>query len=235
MASGRVSFVLMTDSHRRGRPPWPDVLTPAEWRVVDAVRHGMSNPLIARRQGVSVDAVKFHLSNALAKLGIENRRQLRRWTGVREDSALGESAKGGTMDGNLRVSLQLSEIGQIGRNVADIAAAEAWYRDVLGLKHLYTFGNLAFFDCGGVRLFLEQGASQPNQSVIYFRVGDIQRAYAELQARGVEFVSAPHLIHRHGDGTEEWMAFFNDNEGRVLAIMAQVRREQPHEVAPQVD
>src|SRR5579863_9270290 len=101
----------MTDSHRRGRPPWPDVLTPAEWRVVDAVRHGMSNPLIARRQGVSVDAVKFHLSNALAKLGVENRRQLRRWTGVRQESALGATRKGNTMDGStVNSGLQLGEI-----------------------------------------------------------------------------------------------------------------------------
>ena len=62
----------------RGRPRWADVLTPAEWRVVDAVRHGMTNPLIAQRQGVSVDAVKFHVSNALAKLGLASRRDLRR-------------------------------------------------------------------------------------------------------------------------------------------------------------
>ena len=36
-------------------------------------------------------------------------------------------------------------------------------------------------------------------------------------------VSAAHLIHRHEDGTEEWMAFFNDLEGRPLALMARVR------------
>lgn len=217
----------MTDASRRGRPPWPDVLTPAEWRVVDAVRHGMSNPLIARRQGVSVDAVKFHLSNALTKLGFENRLQLRRWDGVREDSALGRNGKVANMppDTSLDVKgdIALGTIGQIGRNVADIAAAEAWHRDVLGLEHLYTFGNLAFFDCGGVRLFLEQGTSQPSQSVIYFRVADIREAHTRLAARGVEFISAPHLIHRHADGMEEWMAFFNDNEGRPLAIMSQVR------------
>jgi DNA-binding CsgD family transcriptional regulator/predicted enzyme related to lactoylglutathione lyase len=227
----------MTDVSRRGRPPWPDILTPAEWRVVEAVRHGMSNPLIARRQGVSVDAVKFHLSNALAKLGLENRRQLRRWSGVREDSALGRSQ---TANGKTRrtgkeetmpldtatdveTALQLGPIGQIGRTVADIGAAEAWYRDVLGLPHLYTFGALAFFDCGGVRLFLEQGTAQPHQSVIYFHVADIREAHTRLALRGVEFVSAPHLIHRHADGLEEWMAFFNDNEGRTLALMSQVR------------
>jgi catechol 2,3-dioxygenase-like lactoylglutathione lyase family enzyme len=115
----------------------------------------------------------------------------------------------------------IGEIGQIGRSVKDITAAEPWYRDVLGLRHLYTFGKLAFFDCGGVRLFLEQG-EHPSQSVIYFRVGDIQAAHARLSARGVAFTSAPHLIHRHDDGMEEWMAFFDDNEGRPLAIMAQV-------------
>lgn len=217
----------MTDTHRRGRPPFPDVLTPAEWRVVDAVRHGMSNPLIARRQGVSIDAVKFHLSNAFAKLGIDNRRQLRRWSGVREDSALKRSGKGETMDGSRTVDLQLGEIGQVSRGVADIATAEAWWRDVLGLPHLYTFGKLAFFDLGGVRLFLEEGAKPTTPSVIYFRVADIEAACTELHARGVEIVSAPHLIHRHADGLEEWMAFFNDNEGRPLALMSQVPAKQP--------
>jgi len=44
-----------------------------------------------------------------------------------------------------------------------------------------------------------------------------------LQARGVEILSAPHLIHRHQDGTEEWMCFFKDPEGRPLALMSQVR------------
>lgn len=200
------------------------MLTPAEWRVVDAVRHGMSNPLIARRQGVSVDAVKFHVSNALTKLGLASRRDLRRWDGVRQDSALMRRKEKPMSDALGKADpLQLGPVGQIGRSVRDAAAAERWYRDVLGLTHLYTFGALVFFDLGGVRLFLEQGSGHPSQSVIYFRVADIQRAYADLQARGVAFTSAPHLIFRHADGMEEWMAFFDDNEGRPLAIMAQVK------------
>ena len=76
---------------------------------------------------------------------------------------------------------------------------------------------------GGVRLFLEEGSGTPNQSVLYFRVDDIHGAYAELEARGAKVISAPHLIFRHADGMEEWMAFFEDNEGRTLAIMQQVR------------
>jgi catechol 2,3-dioxygenase-like lactoylglutathione lyase family enzyme len=119
---------------------------------------------------------------------------------------------------------QLDTIGQLARSVGDIGAAEAWYRDVLGLKHLYTYGDLAFFECGGVRLMLSavEESGPPSVGVIYFKVPDIHRAHADLAARGAVFRGEPHLIHRHEDGTEEWMAFFDDNEGRLLAIMSQV-------------
>ena len=42
----------------RTLPPHPDVLTPAEWRIVNAVRHGMSNRQIGALRGISLDAVK---------------------------------------------------------------------------------------------------------------------------------------------------------------------------------
>jgi extradiol dioxygenase family protein len=122
--------------------------------------------------------------------------------------------------------LKLGPIGQVSRSVKDIKQAEAWYGQVLRLPHLYTYGTLAFFDCGGVRLLLSQvesGVPLPAESILYLRVDDIQRAYQELQGRDVEFSNAPHMIHRHADGTEEWMAFFKDPEGRPLAIMSQVK------------
>ena len=120
--------------------------------------------------------------------------------------------------------LRLGRIGQISRSVKDIQQAEAWYGGVLGLPHLYTFGKLAFFDCGGTRLLLTQnGAEQTAESILYLWVENIEAAYRALEARGVEFVSSPHLIHKHADGTEEWMAFFKDPEGRPLAIMAQAK------------
>jgi DNA-binding CsgD family transcriptional regulator/catechol 2,3-dioxygenase-like lactoylglutathione lyase family enzyme len=200
-----------------GRPPYPDILTRAEWGVVEAVRHGMSNAEIARRRGVSPDAVKFHLANALGKLGLADRKALRAWDGVRRDSPLHFK------ESDMQQTLALGPIGQISRSVGDIAAAERWYRDVLGLKHLYTFGKLAFFDCAGVRLFLEEGPKAGGrQSVIYFRVPDIRAAFAELTANDVAFDGAPHMIHRHADGMEEWMAFFRDPDGAVLALMSQV-------------
>ncbi len=115
-------------------------------------------------------------------------------------------------------------IGQIARSVSDTAASEKWYREVLGLPHLYTFGTLAFFDCGGTRLMLSQregGAAA--ESILYLRVPDIGAAYEALKQRGAKFTHAPHLIHRHADGTEEWMAFFEDPDARPLALMSQQR------------
>jgi DNA-binding CsgD family transcriptional regulator/catechol 2,3-dioxygenase-like lactoylglutathione lyase family enzyme len=203
----------------RGRPRYNDLLTPAEWRVAEAVRHGLTNPEIARLQGVSTDAVKYHVANILQKLDLSRRNELRQWTGVRRDSSLFKTEP--TMTGNL----MLGTISQISRSVRNIQEAQRWYVEVLGLKHLYSFGNLAFFDCGGVRLFLSEAeASGGAESIIYFNVTDIRTAHAELIKRGVEFLGAPHMIHRHLDGTEEWMAAFNDCEGRPLAILSQVRK-----------
>ena len=207
----------MPSQRERGRPAHPDVLTPGEWRVVEAVRHGLRNREIALGQGVSIDAVKYHVANALQKLGLSSRGELRRWDGVRRDSRL--HSKEIAMEQDFR----LGAIGQIARTVRDIAAARTWYADVLGLAHLYSFGNLAFFDCAGVRLFLSEGEGQAAESILYFQVEDIRTAHAALAARGVKFTHAPHMIHRHDDGQEEWMAVFDDNEGRPLAIMSRVR------------
>jgi len=194
----------------KGRPPHDDLLTPAEWAVTELVRHGLTNRQIAARRRVSLDAVKFHVGNALGKLQMTTRAELRRWDGVRRDSALAKKER--TVE-----ETKLGPIGQIARSVSDIAAAEAWYRDVLGLPHLFTFGELAFFDCGGTRLYLQQGEAKP-ESILYFEVPDIHAAHSALAAQGAEFVSAPHLVHRHPDGSEEWMAFFNDPDGRPLAL-----------------
>ena len=123
--------------------------------------------------------------------------------------------------------LELGPLGQVARAVTDITKAEGWYRDVLGLAHLYTYGKLAFFDCAGTRLLIEErsqieDSGLQNDSVLYFRVPDIKTAHDELTARGVSFTQGPHMIFKHPDGTEEWMAFFNDPDEKPLAIMSQV-------------
>ena len=135
--------------------------------------------------------------------------------GVPADSALNQI-------GRSTLSLELGTIGQVSWNVTDVPRAEAFFRDTLKLPHLFTFGDLAFFDCGGVRLFVSNGEGGPkDNSVLYFTVPDIQAAHAELIARGVTFDHAPHMIHRDAN-VETWMAFFSDPEGHLLAIMSEV-------------
>jgi DNA-binding CsgD family transcriptional regulator/catechol 2,3-dioxygenase-like lactoylglutathione lyase family enzyme len=208
----------MRSKSRRGRPPHDDVLTPSEWQVVHAVKHGLTSREIAQRRGISVDAVKFHVSNAIAKLGLDSRKALRQWFRAPKESALNRKEQ--TVD----APLKLGPIGQISRSVRDIGRAQNWYGKVLGLSPLYSFGNMAFFDCGGTRLLLTQEQELPaTESILYLLVADIKRAHQDLSARGVEFINAPHMVHRRTDGEEEWMAFFKDPEDRPLAIMSKVK------------
>ena len=206
----------MATPTRRGRPPHDDLLTPAEWRVVHSVKHGMTSREIAERRGISIDAVKYHVANVLAKLGLANRRALRHWHQAPKQSALKHKETA------VNAPTSLGPIGQISRSVRNVLESQTWYAEVLGIPHLYTFGKLAFFDCSGIRLMLtEEAESASSESVLYLRVADIAAAHDSLRSRGVQFINAPHMIHKHADGTEEWMAFFKDPEGRTLAIMSQ--------------
>ncbi|HEY2613544.1 MAG TPA: VOC family protein [Reyranella sp.] len=117
--------------------------------------------------------------------------------------------------------LDLSHIGQIALPVADVDRAEAFYGQVKGLRKLYRFGDLSFFDCAGVRLLLEKAADPgaiTSRGCTYFRCADIALAVSELEKRGLEFTSQPHLIARMDDH-DLWMAFFKDPDGHTLALM----------------
>ena len=86
---------------------------------------------------------------------------------------------------------------------------------VLGLKHLYTFGKLAFFDLGGTRLYLSaEGGEVGPESILYLRVDDIGAAYAALTARGVE------LIERDKD-------LFSEPPEAAIAERVRGRRNSP--------
>lgn len=188
------------------------------------LRHGLTNAQITRARRTSVDATKFHVRNIAAKLDIRGRVALRHWNGIPRTSALSLAALGHARQETAMTTPGISSIGQISILVHDTARAEAFYRDVLGLTHQFTFGTLAFFDVNGTRLFItqpEDGEWKPS-SVIYFQVPDILAAHEALTAQGVAFESAPHLIHRHESGVEEWMAFFRDPDENMLGLMSQV-------------
>ena len=73
--------------NRRGRPPYPDVLTPRQWQVLALLRQGLSNEQIALRLGISVDGVKFHVSEILGKLGVGSRNEAAQWEGEQRQPA----------------------------------------------------------------------------------------------------------------------------------------------------
>jgi len=201
----------------RGRPTHADVLTPAEWRVLHAVQHGLANADIARRMGISVNAIKYHLRNIRDKTGLAQRSALRQYARLPKNSTP-------LQEKPMEASKAFGTIGQIARTVSDIEASRNWYELVLELPHLYTFGKLSFFDCNGTRLMLAQeGEMNPKESTLYFRVADIADTHRRLVDKGVEFIAAPHRIHTHANGTEEWMGFFKDPDGRPLALMAQMK------------
>jgi DNA-binding CsgD family transcriptional regulator/predicted enzyme related to lactoylglutathione lyase len=204
---------------KRGRPPHDDVLTPAEWRVVFAVQHGLNNQQCAAHLQVSVDAIKYHLRNILSKLDIPNKKTLQR-TLIK--STLPKTATLSTAQEHpMSPTTDILGLGQIARTVSNCEQSRNWYELVLELPHLYTFGTLSFFNINGTRLMLSQQEQlNANESILYFKVVDIEAKVSQLQAKGVEMISAPHRIHTHADGTEEWMAFFKDPDGRPLALMS---------------
>jgi methylmalonyl-CoA/ethylmalonyl-CoA epimerase len=120
---------------------------------------------------------------------------------------------------------QLSTIGQIAVIAKDVTRATTFYRDSLGMKFLFEFPELAFFDCDGVRLMISK-AEKPefdrHSSILYFKVNDIDTTHRDLAAKGVEFTDAPHLIAKLPDH-ELWMAFFKDSEGNTLGLMEEKR------------
>ncbi|MET0273223.1 MAG: VOC family protein [Phenylobacterium sp.] len=116
----------------------------------------------------------------------------------------------------------LNQIGQIAIPVANTDRSEQFYEQALGLRKLYRYGDLAFFDCAGVRLMLspnEDGkAVEPGQGAIYFRVPDLVRAVGELKSKGVAIFSEPHLTAPMPDH-DLWMAFVKDPDGHLIGLM----------------
>ena len=123
-------------------------------------------------------------------------------------------------------NLSSARIGQIAVVCKDVPRARAFYRDTLGIRHLFDAGpSLTFFDCGGVRLMLTtgEGTDLPHlSSMVYYFVDDIEATCRDLSAKGVAFPEAPHVIAKMPDH-DLWLAAFADSEGNLLGIMEERR------------
>jgi methylmalonyl-CoA/ethylmalonyl-CoA epimerase len=123
-------------------------------------------------------------------------------------------------------NLGITNIGQISIIVHDLPRATAFYRDTLGLPLLFTVPNLAFFDCGGVRLMLglpETPELDHLSSILYFRVANLTPAHQRLVDMGVQIVAPPRLIAPMPT-YDLWMSAFRDSEGNVHQLMSEVPR-----------
>ncbi len=123
-------------------------------------------------------------------------------------------------------SVGINRIAQIAVNVHDVDRATAFYRDVLGLRFLFTVPRMAFFDCGGIRLMLglpEKPEYDHPSSILYFDVPDIHAAHSTLVERGVAFEGDPHKVASLGE-VDLWMAFFRDLEGNFHALYSEIPR-----------
>jgi len=122
----------------------------------------------------------------------------------------------------------IDRITQIAIIVRDTARATRFYRDILGLRLLFEAPpNLAFFDCGGVRLMLgpAEGTGKDNMSsILYYNVPDIHQAHETLVARGVQFEEVPHIVAKLPD-RDVWIAILRDSEDNLLALMSEVPRK----------
>ncbi len=117
----------------------------------------------------------------------------------------------------------LSTIGQILVPVRDLERAMAFYRDALGMRFLYQFPGMAFFDADGIRLYLSEPETPDfdGRLTVYFRVADIETAVGALEGRGVTFADRPHVVHRDGSG-ELWMCATRDPDGNNVVLMSEV-------------
>jgi methylmalonyl-CoA/ethylmalonyl-CoA epimerase len=115
-------------------------------------------------------------------------------------------------------------VAQLAMTVADVERSVAFYRDVVGLKFLFTAPpGLGFLDCGGTRLMLatrESGGPTEAHPVVFYRVASVREFVAGLVARGIPLHEEPHVIAKppHAD---LWLAFILDPDGHLVGFMSE--------------
>lgn len=122
-------------------------------------------------------------------------------------------------------SMGITGVRQIAVIVKDVERATAFYRDVLELEHLFSIPGAAFFDCGGVRLYLTPGEEgvDAGSSILYFRVADMDAAVERLVEAGGELEREP-LLTAQMEDHDMWLAFFRDSEGNLMSLLSEVPR-----------
>jgi methylmalonyl-CoA/ethylmalonyl-CoA epimerase len=118
------------------------------------------------------------------------------------------------------------DIVQVAQHADELDRAAEFYTRLTGAPPTGRFDppGLVFFDLGGVRLLLEQGALP---ATLYLKVDSVRERVERLRADGVLIEAQPHVIFTHADdrlgpaGTAEWHAFIRDSEGNLVGLVSQ--------------
>lgn len=119
-------------------------------------------------------------------------------------------------------SIQPTHLAQIAITVSDLDRARSFYRDTLGLKHLFDAPpGLAFFQCGATRLMLSSGdAPEPAaRTILYYGVEDVAAAHEAMAGAGVEFEQPPRVIAQV-QGRDVWLAIARDGVGNFAGLIS---------------
>ena len=113
----------------------------------------------------------------------------------------------------------LKGIGQVLVPVANIDRAAEFYEHVLGLPISMRFPGIAFFDAGGIRLYLATVPQEDfrGRATIYFWVDDVSGTLELLESRGAAVRERPSVVFRAGTH-DLWMAFVTDPDGNQVGI-----------------
>ena len=121
------------------------------------------------------------------------------------------------------VQLQPTHLAQIAITIRDMERSKGFYRDTLGLQHLFDAPpGLSFFQCGETRLMLSQpeGPETVGNSILYYAVPDAAEASRALMAKGVPFEEEAKCIARVA-GKDVWLAICRDSEGNLMGLMSE--------------
>ncbi|MDQ8188036.1 VOC family protein [Pelagicoccus sp. SDUM812002] len=106
----------------------------------------------------------------------------------------------------------------------DVPKLAAFYKDVVGLKHLFDAGpNLSFFDIGGTRLMITQPSSAELDhppSLLYYRVEDLESVHSVILDRG-GIEEHPPAITAEMPDHELWSSFLRDCDNNLFALMCE--------------
>ncbi|HXU46866.1 MAG TPA: VOC family protein [Thermoanaerobaculia bacterium] len=122
-------------------------------------------------------------------------------------------------------SAGITGIGQVAYSVKDLDASTAFYRDVVGLRFLFSAPpGMSFFACGDARILLakeEASGVAPGSLFVYYKTDDIEAAAAHLAANGATLEQKPHFVADLGDRVL-WLAVFKDPDGYLQHLMSEV-------------